>query len=162
MKLDGSCACGAISFSLTSKHPYPFNVCYCSICRKTAGGGGFAINLGGEADSLTTSGKQKTTVYQARVTDPNSGEEVLSPCERHFCPLCSANLWVWDPRWPELIHPFASAIDTELPAAPERTHLMLGSKKQWVEPSAAPNDKRFDEYPEESIAQWHERLDLES
>ena len=52
MKLEGSCHCGKVEFSLTSPHPYPFNICYCGICRKTAGSGGFGINLGGEAKSL--------------------------------------------------------------------------------------------------------------
>ncbi|MEX1034859.1 MAG: hypothetical protein WDZ54_02815 [Sneathiella sp.] len=43
MKLEGSCHCGAVTFSLTTKHPYPFNYCYCSICRKTQGAGGSAL-----------------------------------------------------------------------------------------------------------------------
>ena len=47
MLLKGSCHCEAVHFSVESEHPYPFNLCYCSICRKTAGAGGFAINLGG-------------------------------------------------------------------------------------------------------------------
>ena len=47
MHLDGSCHCGAVRFSLESAHPYPYNLCYCSICRKTGGAGGYAINLGG-------------------------------------------------------------------------------------------------------------------
>jgi hypothetical protein len=29
-----------------------------------------------------------------------------------------------------------------------------------VEPRTDPQDKRFDAYPEESIAAWHERLGL--
>lgn len=62
------------------------------------------------------------------------------------------------PEWPELIHPFASAIDTPLPVPPEHTHLMLGSKASWVEAEVQPGDKQFEVYPEESIAQWHERL----
>ncbi|NWC98411.1 GFA family protein, partial [Pseudomonas sp. P7779] len=49
MQLEGSCHCGAVSFSLESAHPYPYQRCYCSICRKTQGGGGYAINLGGDA-----------------------------------------------------------------------------------------------------------------
>ena len=44
MKIDGSCHCGAVRFSVQSPQPYPFNLCYCSICRKTAGGGGYAIS----------------------------------------------------------------------------------------------------------------------
>ncbi|MAZ01548.1 MAG: alanine acetyltransferase [Sneathiella sp.] len=156
MKLEGSCHCGAVAFSLTCAHPYPFNYCYCSICRKTQGGGGFAINLGGNADSLTVEGEDNISVYQVRL------EDGPSPAKRHFCKHCGSALWVYDPRWPELIHPFASAIDTDLPAAPERTHLMLGSKKGWVPIDKGPNDKLFDEYPVESIADWHKRLDLES
>jgi hypothetical protein len=42
--------------------------------------------------------------------------------------VCGSALWVWDPRWPELVHPFASAIDTELPVPPKRNHMMLSSK----------------------------------
>ncbi len=60
----------------------------------------------------------------------------------------------------ELIHPFASAIDTPLPIPPEHTHLMLGSKASWVEVEAHGKDRQFDVYSEESIAQWHERLGL--
>jgi hypothetical protein len=37
---------------------------------------------------------------------------------------------------------------------------MLGSKASWVEVDAKAKDKQFDVYPEESIAQWHERLNL--
>ena len=68
---------------------------------------------------------------------------------------------MWDPRWPELIHPFASAIDTPLPTPPERVHLMLGSKAPWVVPTVGKRDQRYDEYPREAIAEWHARLGLE-
>ena len=155
MLLEGSCHCGRVRFRLRSRHPYPFNLCYCSICRKTAGGGGYAINLGGENDSLEVEGSRHVRVYQAVV----DGEQ--SPAERRFCGRCGSALWVWDPRWPDLVHPFASAIDTDLPAPPERTHLMLGSKAAWVPLEAGPDDQRFDDYPEESIAAWHQRLGLE-
>lgn len=161
MLLEGSCHCGAVKFSLRSEHPYPFNLCYCSICRKTAGGGGYAINLGGEYDSLEVRGREHVAVYQARVAHDETGETTRSPAQRNFCVLCATALWVWDPRWPELVHPFASAIDTELPLPPERTHLMLGSKAAWVEPWVRSNDRQFEGYPDESIADWHRRLGLE-
>ncbi len=159
MRLEGSCHCRAVRFSLESKHPYPFNLCYCSICRKTAGGGGFAINLGGDAKSLQVQGREYERIYHARIPGEH-GRIERSPAERHFCGECGSALWLWDPRWPELIHPFASAIDTPLPKPPERTHLMLGSKASWVEVRADSKDKQCDEYPEESIAEWHERLGL--
>lgn len=160
MQLKGSCHCGQVGFRLESAHPYPFNLCYCSICRKTAGGGGYAINLGGEFETFEVTGEEHTSVYQAMVTDPDSGARVKSPAQRHFCHVCGSALWAWDPRWPELVHPFASAIDTELPVPPERTHLMLASRASWVEVPAGPNDRHFDAYPDESIAEWHERLGL--
>jgi hypothetical protein len=160
MHLEGSCRCKAVRFTVESPHPYPYNLCYCSICRKTAGGGGYAINLSGLADSLKVEGREAIGVYNARVENPESHEITVSPGERRFCQSCGSALWVWDPRWPELVHPFASAIDTPLPKPPERTHLMLGSKASWVEVRADPQDKMFGEYPDESIAQWHERLGL--
>ena len=159
MLLEGSCHCRAVTFTLESDHPYPYNRCYCSICRKTAGAGGYAINLGGRAASLQVKGKKNNvSVYRARLAPTDGGG--LSPLERHFCKLCGSMLWAWDPRWPELIHPFASAIDTDLPVPRERTHLMLTSKASWVVPDTNPGDKTFDTYPDESIAQWHQRLGL--
>jgi hypothetical protein len=58
MVLEGSCHCGAVTFSLRSATPYPYMACYCSICRKTAGGGGFAVNIMGEADTLDVRGRE--------------------------------------------------------------------------------------------------------
>ncbi|MCW5700548.1 MAG: GFA family protein [Rhodospirillales bacterium] len=160
MLLRGSCHCRAVRFSVESRHPYPFNRCYCSICRKTAGAGGYAINLGGDFATLTIEGKEHITVYQVKLHD-DGGRKILSPAERRFCGKCGSALWVWDPRWPDLVHSFASAIDSDLPVPPERTHLMLASKAAWVVPAIEPNDKTFPEYPDESIADWHQRLDLE-
>jgi hypothetical protein len=162
MKLEGSCHCGAVRFTVESPHPYPYNLCYCSICRKTAGGGGYAINLGAEHETLKVSGEDHLRVYRALLQDPETGESRESPGRRHFCGLCGSALWLWDPRWPELVHPFASAIDTELPEPPERTHLMIGSKASWVQVDTGPGDKTFDEYPDESLAEWHRRLGLEA
>lgn len=161
MLLEGSCHCGSVHFTVDSAHPYPFNLCYCSICRKTAGGGGYAINLGGDYETLHVDGKKHISIYQAHIKDPDTGEVHESPGRRHFCKKCGSALWLWDPRWPELVHPFASAIDTELPVPPERTHMMLGSKATWVPVHADPADQLFDVYPNESLAQWHQRLALE-
>ena len=160
MQLKGSCHCGRVSFRLESPHPYPFNLCYCSICRKTAGGGGYAINLGGEHSTLEVSGEEYLTVYQVETEDAETGKRVKSPAQRNFCRVCGSALWVWDSRWPELVHPFASAIDARLPVPPERTHMMLASKAPWVEVQAGPDDREFDNYPDESLAEWHERHGL--
>ena len=57
MRLEGSCHCGAVQFSMESRTPYPYMRCYCSICRKTGGGGGYAINLMAAADTLQVKGE---------------------------------------------------------------------------------------------------------
>jgi hypothetical protein len=161
MLLEGSCHCRGVCFTLHTAHPYPFNLCYCSICRKTAGGGGYAINLGGDFSTLQVHGEENIAVYCAKVLDGDSATVKESPAQRHFCQICGSAVWVWDPRWPELVHPFASAIDSKLPVPQERTHLMTGSKASWVELRQGETDKVFGGYPEESIAQWHRRLGLE-
>ncbi len=160
MRLDGSCHCGAVRFTLESPHPYLFNLCYCSICRKTSGAGGFAINLSGAHETLAIEGRENLRVYQAMVQYPGDATPHQSPGMRHFCGLCGSPLWMWDHRWPELVHPLASAIDTPLPVPPERTHLLLDSKAPWVEVRADRQDQLFESFPDESIAEWHERLGL--
>jgi hypothetical protein len=159
MQLNGSCHCQAVRFKVESKEPYPFARCYCSICRKTNGSGGYGINLGGDFATLEVDGEEHISVYRARIPDGEGGFR-QSTCERSFCRECGSGLWVWAPEWPALVHPFASAIDTELPPAPEHTHLMLGSKAAWVPVQAEAKDKQFDLYPDESLAAWHERLGL--
>lgn len=160
MQLEGSCHCGKVRFRVQSAHPYPYQRCYCSICRKTQGGGGYAINLGAEAATLRVTGRRHVKAYRARLKAPGDAHARRSPAERHFCGECASALWLWDPRWPDLVHPFASAIDTPLPVPPERTHILLGSKAPWVEVEAGPRDRRHQGYPAESIADWHERLGL--
>ena len=59
MKLEGSCHCGSVRFSVESAEPCPFMRCYCSICRKTAGSGGYAINLGADFRTLRVTGKRR-------------------------------------------------------------------------------------------------------
>ena len=161
MLLKGSCHCCSVHFTVRSAQPYPFNLCYCSICRKTAGGGGYAINLGADYETLKVDGMDCISVYQAKIRDAGTGQIKESPGRRHFCSKCGSALWSWDPRWPELVHPFASAIDTELPVPPEHTHMMLNSKASWIEVHTGPRDKMFDAYPQESLAEWHQRLGLE-
>ena len=156
MKIEGSCHCGAVKFAVEAPEPTPFLRCYCSICRKTAGSGGYGINLGARSDTLTIAGEEHIRFYH-----PGSGETgtgALGPSGRRFCSRCGSPLWNFDSRWPDLLHPHAGAIDSELPTPPERTHMMLGSAANWVEPNIKPGDKQFDEYPDESLAAWHERV----
>lgn len=159
LRLDGSCRCGAVRFSVQSHTPVPYQLCYCSICRKTGGGGGYAINLAARADSLTVEGRETLAVYRASIAD-DDGQCRTSTGERNFCTRCGTHLWLFDPNWPDLVHPLASAIDTPLPVAPERTHLMLDFKPDWVPLNTGPRDQCFPRYPETSIADWHKARGL--
>ena len=94
--------------------------------------------------------------HRARVK--RGRRDVLSPARRHFCKRCGSALWAWDKDWPDWVYPAASAIDTKLPVPPRRTHLMLGSKAAWVEPHIKRGDKQFSRYPDEGIADWHDRM----
>jgi hypothetical protein len=161
MKLEGSCHCGEVRFSLEAQSPYPFLRCYCSICRKTAGGGGYAVNLGGDAKTLRVSGRKAVKVYRVKAERTGSGGKGLSSARRHFCSLCGSALWLFDPTWPDLVHPFASAIDTPLPVPPEYSHMMLDFKANWVEvPGGKRHTQKFPVYPDESLAGWHARHGL--
>ena len=152
-ELEGSCHCKAVRFSVKSHTPQPYMRCYCSVCRKTAGGGGYAINLMGEAGSLEIEGRDHMGVYHATGVGPQ-GDQV-SPAERYFCKKCGSALYVFDPRWTDLVHPFASAIDTPLPRPAELVHIMLESKPDWVEAPAPDEENCFAGYPKLSIEDWH-------
>ena len=162
MHLDGSCHCGKITFSVESAQPVPFMRCYCSICRKTAGGGGYAINLGAVARSMTVTGERYLRIYRAQLRDEHGGGTHPSSARRYFCARCGSALWLWDPTWPELVHPHASAIDTPLPVAPQRVHCLVGSKASWVTVEGGLDDPCFEQYPSMSLAQWHRSKGLTS
>src|SRR6476660_1211691 len=88
MHLEGSCRCGAIGFSVDSHTPYPYQRCYCSICRKSAGGGGYAINIMGLANTLKVKGRSALGVWNAPI-DGHKGS-----ADRHYCRHCGTPLWV--------------------------------------------------------------------
>lgn len=157
LTLHGACRCGKVSFSVDSHAPVPFMRCYCSICRKTAGGGGYAINL--HADMRTLKVEGETAIFHATLDDGRGGCRI-STGERHFCNQCASALWVFSPEYPELVHPFASAIDSELPKAPSLVHMMLASKASWVVPQVGPEDECYDEYPDDALEDWHRRHGL--
>jgi hypothetical protein len=81
----------------------------------------------------------------------------LGPSHRHFCKHCGSALWAEDPTWPDLVHPFASAIDTPLPEPPERVHIMLDDKAPWVRVPTGVGEIHFAQYPDESLEDWHRR-----
>jgi hypothetical protein len=159
VKLEGSCHCRKVRFTVEAESPAPFNRCYCSICRKTAGSGGFGINIGAKAETMSVEGEEHVKTFHAIVR--NEGEpDRTGRAERTFCGECGSALWVFNDEWPELIHPHASAIDSDLPEPPVVQHMMLGSKANWSRIDADEGDTVFDEYPDISLADWHKKHGL--
>ena len=159
MRLEGSCHCRAVSFSVEAHSPVPYMHCHCSICRKTAGGGGYAINLGADAATLKVRGRKHVGIYHAILREPGQ-RATRSPAGRHFCRECGSALWLWDPRWPELVHPHASAIDTPLPKPPETMEIGLDWAPSWVDVPRGPKHHHHAQMPSESLEDWHRRHGL--
>ncbi len=155
MELEGSCQCGKVRFTVESETPHPFMYCYCSICRKTTGV--ITSNIMGTRETLKVRGQRYLRCHHAVLRAPGQ-RPLRSKGERWFCGECGTHLYVLDDRWPDGVWPNAAAIDTELPMPPENVHLMLNYKPAWVPvPGKGP---RYPEYPELSIAEWHERHGL--
>ena len=153
MRLEGSCQCGKVRFRVESETPVPFMYCYCSICRKTAGGA-FGCNVMGKRDTLKVRGAKHLRIYHAVIRNARK-RPLRSKGERWFCGACGTHLYVLDERWPQGVWPNAGAIDTPLPVAPEYVHLMLRYKPRWVQVSG--RGLRYPEYPKLSIDEWHDR-----
>lgn len=147
MRLEGSCHCRAVQFACDSHTPVPYQICYCSVCRKVGGALG-TVNLGASHDSLEVRcGRDSIRVYRA-IIDGKRAES-----QRSFCGECSAMLWLWDPSWPHLLHPFAAAIDTPMTPPDRFVASCMDSKREWVPVPAGV--EAYDRYGPLSIDEWH-------
>ena len=161
MKLEGSCHCGAVRFSVETHTPHPYQRCYCSICRKLAGGGGYAVNIMGEKQTLQVWGKEHLTVYRSAKNDRDRYEaDGLGFSRRNFCAKCGTMLWNFNPNHPDWVYPFASAIDSPLPVPPEYNHIMLEHAVSWADVPNGPHDAHYAGYPDISIEDWHRKRAL--
>ena len=159
MQLEGSCHCGKVRYSVDSNTPYPFSRCYCSTCRKLNGGGGYTVNIMAEAPTMNIEGAEHLSVYRSALNDRGMYEEDgLGFSRRSFCKHCGTMMWNANPNHGDWIYLFASAVDTPLPAPPEVRHTMVKHKAPWIELSDS--EQQFDQYPDESIEDWHKNRGL--
>ena len=99
MEIKGSCYCGQVKFAAVSHTPYPYMRCYCSMCRKTAGGGGYAINIMVQADTFIVEGEAHVAVHDNWIDDDeHPGKLKKSSGEGYYCHHCGSALWASDPR----------------------------------------------------------------
>lgn len=63
-------------------------------------------------------------------------------------------LWLYDPTFPDLVHPFASSVDTELPEAPNMVCIFESEKPAWAK---WPKGQKtvYKEYLDQSLEDWH-------
>ncbi len=118
------------------------------------------INLLARADGLRVEGETHVKTYRATIQREKDPVPRPSGHARHFCGECGSHLWARHDRWPDLIHPVASSVDTPLPIAPTHSHVFLRSKPAWVPVDAGSGDERFETYPQESLEAWHRRHGL--
>jgi len=132
------------------------------------------------------------SIYKA-ILDRDTPEEEIASSERNFCKKCSSMLWLYDATWyafgnwhsfyyvsnlyalrPELIHPFASAIDSPELETPKtmvkipplftpglkliipKVCIMLNSKPSYVRLPEG-NKEVYDEYGPETLESWHKK-----
>ena len=146
MQLAGSCFCGATTFTVSSRTPYPYRRCYCARCRKTAGGTGAAANVLAQASTLEVTGAELLTEFAAADTT-----------RTRFCSRCGSSLYLTIDAAPDYVYPFASAIDTPLPEPPERVHVFTLDAPAWARPPGGPRDLSVERNTRESIEEWHRR-----
>jgi hypothetical protein len=121
--LHGSCRCGSVKFKCESQAPQPYQLCYCSICRKTAGGGGYAINLGAIAGSLQVdAAPDRIGVFRADIRN-DEGHCETSTAERSYCVHCASSVALLagmaGPASPVRLGHRQRSADPEIPCAPD-------------------------------------------
>ena len=149
MQLAGSCFCGAVRFTVETTTPYPYRRCYCTRCRKTAGGTGAAANILAQASTLHVDGADAMTEFAAPDTT-----------RTRFCSVCGSAVYLTIDAAPDFVYPFASAVDTPLPEPPERVHVFTIEAPAWAKPPPSPDDYTTERNTRESVADWHRRHGL--
>ncbi|MGH8671523.1 MAG: GFA family protein [Burkholderiales bacterium] len=132
-----------MTFEFDSALYYPYQWCYCEICRKTNGSPVSCNIKAWKKDFRVLRGEAFLKMYCA------------VSCERYFCSACGSQLFILEKEWPDGVWPNAAAIDTPLPACPEHTHIFVRSKVAWFPILVA--GQCFEGNPEFSIEDFHTR-----
>lgn len=77
-------------FSVESAHPYPSILCYCEICTKTAGAGGYAINLGADFSHSTFQAKRISACTARGLLARNPAKNRRVPASAAFASIAAA------------------------------------------------------------------------
>ena len=118
-RVDGSCCCGAIRFTLTLPSRFCAH-CHCSNCRR-AHGAAFVTYAGFRRDQLHLTGEKRLTRH---VTETGA--------TRSFCSRCGSTLFYEGPRWPGEIHVALANIDGPIDRMPD-AHVYVDHGVDWFE-----------------------------
>jgi len=150
-------------------------ICYCENCAKTNGPNN--PNLHGWSNSMVVytrkPGSQQYDCFRGpdqwhakNIQEPafkSNIEPMRIHCSsqfhhRYFCSDCGTHLFAFSPEWPDLVHPVASSIDEpiDLLTPPSRVYIFMKSKRPWMM-GPEKDGAQYDEYPEESLEQWHRK-----
>ena len=79
---------------------YPYLVCHCGACRKTAGLCDTFLPL--DAKTMKVEGIEHAKAYRAKLSllenQANPSPDGLSHSRKHFCEFCGSNLWGSNPK----------------------------------------------------------------
>jgi hypothetical protein len=146
-----------VQFRFDSDTPFPFMICYCSICRKLIGSAG-GVNIRGNKKTLGVMGAGNIKRYHAVMREKGKRPQ-RSSALRTFCGACGAHLWLEEPKsYPNDFWPNAGVIDTPLPVPKEFALIFASDRPKWLPmPKRA---TRHTGYPSFSILEWHEKRGL--
>jgi hypothetical protein len=130
--LNGSCLCGAVSYSLT-QHPSQFYFCHCQQCQKVTGSS-FAANIIAAVDSISWQSGEHLLVHFDHPTRAFS---------KTFCSVCGAGLPHVNKGKTSLVIP-AGSLD-QAPAIEPRANLFIAESPEWL--SIGLSAAKFIAYP---------------
>jgi len=116
--IDGSCLCGAVTFTLLGEFD-GFFLCHCARCRKDTGSAHAANLFATSAALIWLTGEDRVRTYQLPGTRH----------QRSFCPTCGSGLPGTQMDGAAVLVP-AGCIDTPLDRRPD-AHICCADRAAW-------------------------------
>lgn len=129
---NGSCMCGAVSYSFKTELP-DYGVCHCVTCQK-ASGAAFTANIPISRADLSLSGEESIREYES------------SPGKlRCFCANCGSPIYAYLKSSPDMLRIRIGSLDTEIDKAPN-CHFFTKDRATWFEKSK--DAREFETWPD--------------
>ncbi len=157
MRLEGSCSAKRSAFRVESETPSAVHVLLLLDLPQDAPAASFGCNVMGVRATLQASRAARTCAAITRASAARASRRRSARASAGSAARAARTCWVADKRWPEGVWPNAGAIDTPLPRAPAHVFMMTRYKPDWVPLDGLGEGPRYPEYPELSIAAWHEQ-----